>query len=193
MRTALRQPCQSVDAQAAGDEAAVDSFCMNLFKPCFRSSLSLFGAFPAIQRGYIASTNRNAIMTGEEKDGENASVAGWHHRVRRTTQTVRDRVGTIGWESNSGRLWGTLCERIRATTEEAKRQGFVEVPGPIPSTIRIRIRDPFRIPKEFAAIIMSLGFDLPEEIERFYRPKFHDSFKKSDHKRFRIRGTEIFY
>jgi hypothetical protein len=61
-------------------------------------------------------------------------------------------VGTIGWDSNSGRLWGTLSEQIRIAGEEAKRRGFVEFPGPIPSTISIRIRDPFHTPKEFAAI-----------------------------------------
>jgi hypothetical protein len=100
-------------------------------------------------------------------------------------------VGTIGWDPNNGRLWGTLAERIRAAGEEAKHQGFVDVPGQVPSTTSIRIRDPFHVPKELAAIIISLGFNLPEAIQRFYRPKFHDSFKKSDHKRSRIRSTEI--
>jgi hypothetical protein len=102
-------------------------------------------------------------------------------------------VGTIGWDSNNGRLWGTLAEEIRAAGEEARRQGFVEVPGPVPSSITIRIHDPFRVPKEFAAILRSQGFDLPEAIKRFYRPKFPDSFKKSDLKRSRIRGDEILY
>jgi hypothetical protein len=102
-------------------------------------------------------------------------------------------VGTIGWDSNSGRLWGTLSEQIRIAGEEAKRRGFVEFPGPIPSTISIRIRDPFHTPKEFAAIIRSSGFNVPEAIQRFFRPKFHHSFKKSDHKRFRKNGTEIVY
>ena len=102
-------------------------------------------------------------------------------------------VGTIGWDSNSGRLWGTLSEQIRTAGEEAKRRGFVEFPGPIPSTISIRIRDPFHVPGEFAAIIRSLGFNVPEAIQRFFRPKFQHSFKKSDHKRFRKNGTEIVY
>jgi hypothetical protein len=102
-------------------------------------------------------------------------------------------VGTIGWDSNNGRLWGTLAEQIRTAGEEARRQGFVVVPGPVPSTISIRIRDPFHVPMEFAAILMSEGFDLPEAIKRFYQPKFPDSFKKSDHKRSRIRGGEILY
>jgi hypothetical protein len=86
-----------------------------------------------------------------------------------------------------------LSERIRSAGEEAKRQGFVTVPGPVTPIVFIRIRDPFHVPKEFAAIVISLGFDLPEAIQRFYRPKFHDSFKKSHRKRFRIRGTEILY
>jgi hypothetical protein len=63
---------------------------------------------------------------------------------------VARRVGTIGWDSNSGRVWGTLGEQIRTAGEEAKGRGFVEVPGPNPSIISIRIRDPFHAPKEFA-------------------------------------------
>ncbi len=40
-------------------------------------------------------------------------------------------IGTIGCDSNSGRPWGTLGERIRAAGEGAKRPGFVSVPGPV--------------------------------------------------------------
>lgn len=30
----------------------------------------------------------------------------------------------------------------------------------------------------FSDVVVSPGFDLLEEIERFYPPKFHDSFKQ---------------
>jgi hypothetical protein len=103
------------------------------------------------------------------------------------------RVGTFGWDSNSGRLWGTLSERIRTACEEAKVRSFVEVAGPVPSSIEMRIRDLFHSVKELEAIIASLGFGPRKEVARFYRQKFDDSFKKSDHKRFRSRGTEIVY
>jgi hypothetical protein len=153
-------------------------------------------SFEAISQGLgcgcIALTSLGAIMSARRKMAKKrvllneSTVYAYHPDGPRP-------VGTIGWDSNSGRLWGTLGEQIRAAGEEAKRQGFVVVPGPVPSTISILVRDPFRVPKEFAAIIMSLGFNLPEAIARFYRPRFHDSRKKSDHKRFGIRGTEILY
>jgi hypothetical protein len=31
-------------------------------------------------------------------------------------------VGTIGWDSNSGRLWGTLSEQIRIAGEEGGKR-----------------------------------------------------------------------
>jgi hypothetical protein len=103
------------------------------------------------------------------------------------------RIGTIGWDSRNGRLWGTLSERIRAACQEAALRGFVEIAGPVPSSIEIRIRDPFHSAKELAAIMVSLGFDPPIELARYYRPKFRDDFKKSDHKRVHGRATQIFY
>ncbi|SRR5579885_294561 len=103
-------------------------------------------------------------------------------------------VGTLGWDSRTGQLWGTLAGQIRSKAESAERDGYVHVPGPVPSSPRYPITDALHKADQLAAIISSFGYFVPKEIERFYHPpKVRVSFRKSQLKRMRARGQEILY
>lgn len=106
----------------------------------------------------------------------------------------REKVGTLGWDSRTGQLWGTLAGAIRQRAAEAEGNGWAWVPGPVPSSRKHRITDPLRKPNELAAIIASFHYDVPKELLRFYHPRKVDhGFKKSGLKRMRDRGEEIVY
>jgi len=77
-------------------------------------------------------------------------------------------VGDLVWDSEAGTLGGTMGRAVRSYAELAQRYGFVELPGPVPSYVRREVHDPLREPGDMAALIVSMGFIVPEVLASYW-------------------------
>ncbi len=74
-------------------------------------------------------------------------------------------VGTLVWDSETGELGGTFADKVREAASEAKRAGVVYMIGPVPSVWDVQVKDPLHRPREFAALLQSMGVFVPAELQ----------------------------
>jgi hypothetical protein len=72
----------------------------------------------------------------------------------------------LEWDSNTGRLTGSLAAEVAAGLEEHKKIGTVGW-GP-QACLEYPVTDPFHKPEKFALILDAMGFVLPAELWAVY-------------------------
>jgi hypothetical protein len=74
--------------------------------------------------------------------------------------------GSLEWDSETGRLAGTLARAVEARIVEYKALGVVGW-GP-QDCLEHPVTDPLHKPEEFALVVAAMGFILPPELEAVY-------------------------
>jgi hypothetical protein len=105
------------------------------------------------------------------------------------------KVGTFGWDSSTGEVWGTLADAVKVEARRAKRRGSTNTIHPIPGGFHVRITNPLHDPGELAVILESLGFNISDALEPFFEQKIRRQRRAQEKfdREARTRGEEIVY
>jgi hypothetical protein len=78
--------------------------------------------------------------------------------------------GTIIWDSETGEIGGSLADEIGAEAAQARGRG--EVPAGPQFSYIYPTPDPLHHPDQLAAVLLWMGFFLPDELLAQYHPDF---------------------
>jgi hypothetical protein len=106
-----------------------------------------------------------------------------------------EKAGSLGWDSATGEVWGTLAAKVTDKACQAKQEGSWNTIHPIPGGFHVRITDPMHDPGEIAVILESLGFYVPEVLAPFFERITRRQRRAQErfYREARARGEDVVY